>query len=167
MQVRARKQYDVEKVLKYRGSGARRQALVKWKGYGDKFNTWEPAKKKKKMAFTMTLPSNSSMHVFPNNTLTTYDTLLAEYVTSPTQLECALQEITCPTSWYNVKSEPLVVIQGVQDKQQTVHRMSIKRLLHVLKRRSHKFFPTQESQEPIFSRHHTSPYDTTAKDYLE
>ena len=44
VQVHARKRYDIEKVLKYRGSGARKQALVKWKGYGDKFNTWEPAK---------------------------------------------------------------------------------------------------------------------------
>lgn len=48
VQVRARKRYDIEKVLKYRGSGAKRQALVKWKGYGDKFNSWEPAKNVKK-----------------------------------------------------------------------------------------------------------------------
>ena len=42
------KRYDVEEVLKYRGSGTRRQGFVKWKGYGDKFNTWEPVKNIKK-----------------------------------------------------------------------------------------------------------------------
>ena len=42
------KRYDIEKVLKYRGSGKRRQGLVKWKGYGDKFNTWEPVRNIKK-----------------------------------------------------------------------------------------------------------------------
>lgn len=42
------KRYDIEEVLKYRGSGRKRQGLVKWKGYGDKFNTWEPVKNIKK-----------------------------------------------------------------------------------------------------------------------
>jgi hypothetical protein len=44
VQVRAGRRYDIEKVVKYRGSGKARQGLVKWKGYGDKFNTWEPVK---------------------------------------------------------------------------------------------------------------------------
>ena len=44
VRVHARKRYDVEKVVKDRGKGKQRQALVKWKGYGDKFNTWEPVK---------------------------------------------------------------------------------------------------------------------------
>lgn len=46
--VRQGKRYDIEEVVKYRGSGRKRQAYVKWKGYGDKFNTWEPAKNVKK-----------------------------------------------------------------------------------------------------------------------
>ena len=44
VQVHAQKRYDIEKVLKYRGKGKKRQAFIKWKGYGDKFNTWEPVK---------------------------------------------------------------------------------------------------------------------------
>ena len=36
------KQYAVEKILDYRGTGKKKQALVKWKGYSDKFNLWEP-----------------------------------------------------------------------------------------------------------------------------
>ena len=39
-----RKRYTVEKILKYCGKGLKREALIKWKGYGDKFNTWEPVK---------------------------------------------------------------------------------------------------------------------------
>ena len=36
--------YIVEKVLKYRYKGNKRQGLVKWKGHQNKFNTWEPVK---------------------------------------------------------------------------------------------------------------------------
>ena len=48
VRVHGQKRYDIEKVLKYRGTGRRRQGLVKWKGYGDKFNTWEPVTNIKK-----------------------------------------------------------------------------------------------------------------------
>jgi hypothetical protein len=37
------RQYDIEKVVRYRGKGKRREGLIKWKGYGERFNTWEPA----------------------------------------------------------------------------------------------------------------------------
>ena len=44
VKVSPRKRYTVEKILKYRGKGSKREALIKWKGYGDKFNSWEPVK---------------------------------------------------------------------------------------------------------------------------
>ena len=44
MKVSHRKWYTVEKILKYRGKGSKREALIKWKGYSDKFNTLEPVK---------------------------------------------------------------------------------------------------------------------------
>jgi len=34
--------YSIEKVLQTKGVGKRRQCLVKWKGYPDKFNQWIP-----------------------------------------------------------------------------------------------------------------------------
>lgn len=108
----------------------------------------------------MTLPSNSSMHVFPHNTLTAYDTLLAEYVTSPSQLECALQEITCPTSWYNVKAETLVLIEGVQSKGQEERKTNIRRLVNVLRRHS-------RDQVHMFKRQNTANYDARTKECLE
>ena len=42
--VSRRKKFSIEKILKVRGQGKNKQALVKWKGYSDKFNTWEPMK---------------------------------------------------------------------------------------------------------------------------
>lgn len=36
------KQFNVEKILKERGVGHKREALVKWKGYSEEFNSWEP-----------------------------------------------------------------------------------------------------------------------------
>ena len=35
--------YVVEKILKHRMHGGRMQWLVKWRGYDDTHNTWEPA----------------------------------------------------------------------------------------------------------------------------
>lgn len=36
--------FDVEKVLRTRGTGGRKESLVKWKGWPDKFNSWVPDK---------------------------------------------------------------------------------------------------------------------------
>lgn len=35
--------YKIDKILKSRHSGRRKEVLVKWKGYPDKFNSWIPA----------------------------------------------------------------------------------------------------------------------------
>ena len=35
--------YKIEKVLRRRGKGKRAEALVKWEGYSDKFNSWIPS----------------------------------------------------------------------------------------------------------------------------
>ena len=35
--------FKVEKILRRRGRGRNREVLVKWLGWGDKFNSWEPA----------------------------------------------------------------------------------------------------------------------------
>ena len=74
------------------------------------------------MAFTITLPSNSSMTAFPDNTLTTYTTLLAEYVSLSDHYECALLEVTCPTTWYNLLPEDLMTIEGISTDFQTSSR---------------------------------------------
>lgn len=35
--------YKVEKIVKYKGKGKAKKALVQWKGWPKKFNSWEPA----------------------------------------------------------------------------------------------------------------------------
>ena len=42
--------YPIEKVLKYRGKGNRKEAYVRWKGYSDKFDQWILAKNITKIA---------------------------------------------------------------------------------------------------------------------
>lgn len=41
VKVNPRKRYVI---LKYHGKGSKKEALIKWKGYGENFNTWEPYK---------------------------------------------------------------------------------------------------------------------------
>ncbi len=50
----------------------------------------------------MTLPSNSSMNVHPDNTLTEYKVRLPQPLTLQGEWEVALVEITYPHRWYNV-----------------------------------------------------------------
>ena len=114
----------------------------------------------------MTLPSNSSMKVFPDNTLTTYNTLLPEYVSSSTPMECALQEITCPTSWYNVECETLLFIEGETDSTIPKSVMSAKRLQEALHKRSSDFFP-YTANDPVLNRKSSSIHDSVAKKCLQ
>ena len=116
----------------------------------------------------MTLPSNSSMNVFPDNTLTTYKTLLPEYVSASTPLECALQEITCPTSWYNVIQENILLIQGgAAGTSSSTPHVNTKLLHQALTKSTHPFFAKAESGEPILSRTASSPIQTILKDCLD
>ena len=53
-------------------------------------------------AFYVTLPSNSSMSVFPNNTLTHYYTQLAKPLQLNGVWEVAMTSISYPHSWYDI-----------------------------------------------------------------
>lgn len=55
--------------------------------------------------FYLTLPSNSSMDYFPNNTLSHYITRLPHTLDLDGSWEIGLAEIQYPHSWYNVKHE--------------------------------------------------------------
>lgn len=58
------------------------------------------------MSFYFTLPSNSSMSVHPENTLSHYYTQLPQLVQLEGEWEVGLSEIQFPYTWYNVP-EPL------------------------------------------------------------
>src|SRR5215831_19728413 len=52
--------------------------------------------------FYLTLPSNSSLSYYPENTLTTFTTRLANPIKLQGDWECALVEISFPRNWYTV-----------------------------------------------------------------
>lgn len=50
----------------------------------------------------MTLPSNSSMKYYPNNTLSEFVTKLPQHFDLVGEWEVGLSEIQFPISWYNI-----------------------------------------------------------------
>ena len=52
--------------------------------------------------FYLTLPSNASMKVHPDNTLAHYITDLHQGISVSCEWECGLAEIQYPHTWYNV-----------------------------------------------------------------
>ena len=52
--------------------------------------------------FYMTLPSNASMKMHPDNTLTHYVTALPQRIDLTGEWECGLTEVQYPHTWYNV-----------------------------------------------------------------
>ena len=55
--------------------------------------------------FYLTLPSNASMHLHPDNTLTHYVTSLPQRISLSGEWECGLVEIQYPHDWYNVREK--------------------------------------------------------------
>ena len=55
--------------------------------------------------FYLVLPSNSSMHLHPNNTLTNYVTMLPRRISLSAEWECGLVEINYPHNWFNVREK--------------------------------------------------------------
>ena len=59
--------------------------------------------------FYLVLPSNSSMSMYPNNTLAQYVTNLPRRIRLSGEWECGLTEIHYPHDWYNVRGARLTV----------------------------------------------------------
>lgn len=55
--------------------------------------------------FYLVLPSNASMHLHPNNTLTNYVTTLMRRISLSAEWECGLVEINYPHNWFNVREK--------------------------------------------------------------
>src|SRR5215831_8234280 len=55
--------------------------------------------------FYLTLPSNSSLSYYPENTLTTFTTRLANPIKLQGDWECALVEISFPCNWYTIPQD--------------------------------------------------------------
>ena len=74
--------------------------------------------------FYVTLPSNSSMSLYPNNTLTSYTTHLVNQVNLTGKWEVALSEIHYPFTWYNIADNNKSFTFSVRGRVQTHARIS-------------------------------------------
>ena len=63
--------------------------------------------------FYLTLPSNSSMDVYPDNTMANFKTRLPNRVELEGRWEVGLVEMQYPHSWYNLREDEEVIIQPV------------------------------------------------------
>ena len=64
--------------------------------------------------FYLMLPSNSSMDVFPDNTLSKFKVNLSQPIDlNPHNWEVGLAEIQFPVSWYNIRKERNFVIKDI------------------------------------------------------
>ncbi|KAG8229450.1 hypothetical protein J437_LFUL005555 [Ladona fulva] len=90
--------YKIDKILEYWGKGVRREAFVKWKGYPDTFNSWM------RDQFYITLPSNSSMNSFPDNTTTRFRTQLPQRIELQGEWEVAVVEFHYPCSLLTISN---------------------------------------------------------------
>ncbi|KAI8499057.1 hypothetical protein Bbelb_235100 [Branchiostoma belcheri] len=112
--------YQVEVVLDKRRRGKKTEYLVKWKGYPSKFNSWasDIAGQCLNMAasFYVTLPSDGSMDVYPDNTLSTYRTKLSHPIELKGDWEVSLSEIQYPHSWMNVREGDNTLLYFMADE---------------------------------------------------
>ena len=60
--------------------------------------------------FYLTLPSNSSMKYYPDNTLTKFTTKLHSAITVQGEWEVGLSEIIFPKNWFNISTEQTIVV---------------------------------------------------------
>ncbi|KAJ8043891.1 hypothetical protein HOLleu_11191 [Holothuria leucospilota] len=89
--------FKMEKILRRRtNKNGKMQYFVKWKGYPAKFNSWID------QIIKLTLPSNSSMDIFPDNTLAHYYTHLSKPLELRGKWEVAMCGISYTRSWYDL-----------------------------------------------------------------
>ena len=114
--------YEIEKILKKRGRGNNVHYLVKWLGYPNKFNSWVPASERFKPLnvlfvcyshrgfimsgthFYLTLPSNASLDVFPDNKTTEYRVKLPQPIELDGNWEVGLYSIFYTNTWCTLRN---------------------------------------------------------------
>ncbi len=114
--------YEIEKILKKRGRGKNVQYLVRWVGYPSTYNSWvkgSEINKSKQLNvwfycysswnfmmigshFYLTLPSNASLDVFPDNKTTGYNVKLPKTIDLNGMWEVGLYSISYPYTWYTL-----------------------------------------------------------------
>ena len=77
--------------------------------------------------FYVTLPSNSSMGVFPNNTVTHFTTQLPQAIRLTGEWECGLVSVQYPHTWFNIHPGEVYidVIELQYRSQEPMHRLEL------------------------------------------
>ena len=97
--------------------------------------------------YYLTLPSNSSMNYFPNNTLTHYTTNLPKITDLDGAWEIGLAEIQYPHSWYNVNNnEAWLKVHFYKESELQNHLLllpdwyysSVKRIIKAIEGKKHR-----------------------------
>ena len=94
--VRAPDIFPISRIVRKSG----KRALVEWRGWFEKFNSWIPLSDLQKIYmkyFYVYLPSNTD--VLHDNTASRYGTKLVKELTLSSDWECCLKEIHYPRSW--------------------------------------------------------------------
>uniref|UniRef100_T1IQ64 Chromo domain-containing protein n=1 Tax=Strigamia maritima TaxID=126957 RepID=T1IQ64_STRMM len=95
--------------IETRGTGRKREVLVRWSGYSSDFDSWEPAsavkdiKMEARKDFYLTLDPFTSKDVFPSNTMSRFTTQLPSYVDLSRNYELALGEFVYPNNFTNFR----------------------------------------------------------------
>jgi hypothetical protein len=98
--------YKIDKILGRRTKHGIREVLVRWKEYQKRFNSWIPASSVKNImnsanSFYVTLFSNGSQTLYPDNTVGAFTTELAIPIEldSEFRLQVSLCEFSCLLCW--------------------------------------------------------------------
>ncbi|CAH1240716.1 Hypp6072 [Branchiostoma lanceolatum] len=115
-------------------------------------------------SFYVTLPSDSSMDVFPDNTVTNYRTKLAHPVELDGEWEVGLVEIQYPHSWMNVREGENTLLYYIEDEKDvegsrayeivkisTGYYKNILHLLEALNRSASTRYPDLFKQHDMFT----------------
>jgi len=70
--------------------------------------------------FFLTLPSNSSLNFFPDNTSTKFSTKLSKKIVLEGNWEVGLSEIILPHSWYNIDQDDYLIVHCSSNSATTI-----------------------------------------------
>ena len=108
------------------------------------------------------------MSTFPDNTLTTYTTLLPEYIALNGGYECALLEMTCPPNYYNLLPENIMLIEGrVNTGTNAPRGLSMTGLKMLLNEKMSGVYDEDSYNDPLLNESRLSPFHISTSNMLE
>jgi hypothetical protein len=124
VRVNRRTEYLVDKILDTRVSKGIGEHLVRWRGYGPAFDSWIPASNTT-MRHYMTLLSDASLSVFPDNSLSRFRVRMVMSVNlSAGTWEVGLCELIYPEPSSGTELQPIFVYSDLIEPQRARGRFA-------------------------------------------